>query len=79
MLAWLAFVAGALIVVATVLSAIMTLVVPRAIPVRITRWVFSGTRVLFRLRGAGQDLRDSRPGTWPCTGRSACSAWPRPG
>jgi hypothetical protein len=50
-LAWLAFVVGALLVVTTVLSAIMTLVVPRAIPVRITRWVFSGMRVLFRLRG----------------------------
>jgi hypothetical protein len=50
-LAGLAFVAGALLVVATVLSAIMTLVVPRAIPVVITRWVFSGMRVLFRLRG----------------------------
>ena len=50
-LAWLAFVVGALIVVATVLSAIMTLVVPRAIPVTITRWVFTGMRTLFRLRG----------------------------
>ena len=50
-LTWLAFVVGALLVVTTVLSAIMTLVVPRAIPVRITRWVFSGMRVLFRLRG----------------------------
>jgi hypothetical protein len=37
-------------VVATVLSAIMTLVVPRALPVRITRLVFTGMRVLFRLR-----------------------------
>jgi hypothetical protein len=50
-LAVLAFVGGALIVVTTVLSAIMTLVVPRAIPVAITRWVFSVTRALFRLRG----------------------------
>jgi hypothetical protein len=47
----LAFVLGALIVVATVLSAIMTLVVPRALPVMITRWVFSGIRALFQLRG----------------------------
>jgi hypothetical protein len=47
----LAFVVGALIVVATVLSAIMTLVVPRALPVMITRWVFSGIRALFQLRG----------------------------
>jgi hypothetical protein len=47
----LAFAGGALIVVATVLSAIMTLVVPRALPVMITRWVFRGIRVLFRLLG----------------------------
>jgi hypothetical protein len=50
-LAVLAFVAGTLIVTATVLSAIMTLVVPRALPVMITRWVFTGMRVLFRVRG----------------------------
>jgi hypothetical protein len=50
-LAVLAFVAGAAVVVTTVLSAIMTLVVPRAIPVLITRWVFRGIRVLFRLHG----------------------------
>jgi hypothetical protein len=36
---------------ATVLSAIMTLVVPRAIPVRITRSVFLAMRTLFKLRG----------------------------
>jgi hypothetical protein len=47
----LAFVTGLLIVVATLLSAIMTVVVPRALPVMITRWVFTGIRVLFRLRG----------------------------
>ena len=51
-LAVLAFGVGALLVVATVLSAIMTLVVPRALPVMITRWVFSGMRALFRLRGS---------------------------
>ena len=51
MLAWFAFAVGALMVVTTVLSAIMTLVVPRAIPVTITRWVFRGMRALFRLRG----------------------------
>jgi len=50
-LAVLAFVAGVVIVVTTVLSAIMTLVVPRALPVAITRWVFVGMRILFRLRG----------------------------
>jgi hypothetical protein len=47
----LAFLVGALLVVTTVLSAIMTLVVPRALPVAITRWVFVSTRVLFALRG----------------------------
>jgi hypothetical protein len=51
LLAVLAFVAGVLIVITTVLSAIMTLVVPRALPVAITRWVFVGVRVLFQLRG----------------------------
>jgi hypothetical protein len=50
-LAVLAFVTGALIVVTTVLSAIMTLVVPRALPVAITRWVFVGMRALFQVRG----------------------------
>jgi hypothetical protein len=51
-LAVLAFGVGTLMVVATVLSAIMTLVVPRALPVMITRWVFTGVRALFRLRGS---------------------------
>ena len=50
-LAVLAFGVGAAMVVATLLSAIMTLVVPRALPVMITRWVFTGIRTLFRLRG----------------------------
>ena len=50
-LAVLAFRVGAGMVVATLLSAIMTLVVPRALPVMITRWVFTGIRTLFRLRG----------------------------
>jgi hypothetical protein len=52
MLAVLAFGVGALMVVATVLSATMTLVVPRALPVRITRLVFTGMRALFRLHGS---------------------------
>jgi hypothetical protein len=45
------FLAGALIASSTVLSAIMTLVVPRALPMQITRVVFVSTRTLFRLRG----------------------------
>jgi hypothetical protein len=52
LLAVLAFGVGVLLVVSTVLSAIMTLVVPRALPVAITRWVFAGMRLLFRLRGS---------------------------
>ena len=50
-LAVIAFPVGALTVVSTVLSAIETLVVPRAIPLRITRTVFLAMRVLFGLRG----------------------------
>jgi hypothetical protein len=50
-LAVIALVVGAVMVAATVLSAIMTLVVPRAIPVRITRLVFQAIRALFELRG----------------------------
>jgi hypothetical protein len=38
--------------VSTVLSAIMTLVVPTARPVVIARWVFAGVRALFRMRGS---------------------------
>src|SRR6266545_2277637 len=49
-LAVVAFPVGLLIVASTVLSAIMTLVVPRAIQLRITRWVFVGMRVLFAIR-----------------------------
>jgi hypothetical protein len=52
LLAVLAFATGALLVVTTLLSAIMTLVVPRAIPVRISRAVFMATRALFTLRGS---------------------------
>ena len=50
-LAVIAFPVGLLIVVSTVLSAIETLVVPRAIPLRITRAVFLALRALFGLRG----------------------------
>jgi hypothetical protein len=50
-LAVIAFLVGLLIVVTTVLSAVETLVVPRAIPLRITRVVFMTMRVLFGLRG----------------------------
>jgi hypothetical protein len=49
-LAVVAFAAGLLIVLSTVLSAIETLVVPRAIPLRITRMVFLILRAAFDLR-----------------------------
>jgi hypothetical protein len=42
---------GSLTVVLTVLSAVMTVVVPRASPALLTRWVFVGLRQLFLLRG----------------------------
>ncbi|MGF7234834.1 MAG: hypothetical protein ACQSGP_07725, partial [Frankia sp.] len=40
---------GGIIVVATVLSAVQTLAVPRAIPILITRWVFQALRVVLEL------------------------------
>jgi hypothetical protein len=45
-----AFCAGVLIVVSTLLSAIRTVVLPRAQPVQLTRVVFLGIRYLFDLR-----------------------------
>lgn len=41
---------GALIVLFTVVSAVVTVVVPRATPALLTRWVFVGLRELFMLR-----------------------------
>jgi hypothetical protein len=46
----LVFGVGCVIVLSTVLSAVVTLVVPRAIAVRITRGVFRTMRVVFNLR-----------------------------
>jgi hypothetical protein len=45
------FALGAAIVVATALSAVQTLVVPRASPVLLTRWVFRVVRIPFDFRG----------------------------
>jgi hypothetical protein len=45
------FATGATIVLATAVSAVQTLVVPRATPMLLTRWVFRGVRVPFNLRG----------------------------
>jgi hypothetical protein len=44
------FVAGLAVVLGTFGSAVRTVVIPRAIPARITRFVFLGMRSLFRLR-----------------------------
>jgi hypothetical protein len=44
------FIAGVAVVVATFGSAVRTVVIPRAIPARLTRVVFLGMRWLFRLR-----------------------------
>lgn len=46
----LAGVGGASVVLWVVLSAIRTVILPRADPVLLSRWVFVGTRVLFDLR-----------------------------
>ena len=50
LLGGLAVVAGIVIVVVTVLSAVLTVVVPRGVPVRLTRAVFLAMRWMFRLR-----------------------------
>src|SRR3990170_1000194 len=46
----LAFLAGAAAVVATFGSAVRTVVIPRGIPARLTRFVFFQMRRIFRLR-----------------------------
>ncbi|HEX3828545.1 MAG TPA: hypothetical protein VHV82_14870 [Sporichthyaceae bacterium] len=45
-----AVIGGSAVVLATFLSAITTVVVPRGVPVRLTRWVFTFYRKLFGLR-----------------------------
>jgi hypothetical protein len=45
------FAVGAAIVLATAMSAVQTMVVPRAGPMRITRWVFRGVRAPFNIHG----------------------------
>jgi hypothetical protein len=55
------FAAGAALVAAITLSAVQTLVVPRATPMRLTRWVFRSVRVVFNLRSTratGYDAMD---------------------
>jgi hypothetical protein len=47
----LAFALGATVVGATTLSAVETIVVPRAFQTRLTRWVFRAVFLLFRVRG----------------------------
>src|SRR5437867_6282214 len=46
----LAFVAGGLLVAWTLLSAVRAVVLPRGVPVRLSRWVFVPISELFRLR-----------------------------
>jgi hypothetical protein len=46
----LLFPVGALVVLFTAVSAVLTVVVPRATPTMLSRWVFIGVRVLFMLR-----------------------------
>jgi hypothetical protein len=46
---------GATVVVATALSAVSTVVVPRGVPVRLTRLVFVSVRALFEFRGRFAD------------------------
>ncbi|MDA3625697.1 hypothetical protein OU415_09635 [Saccharopolyspora sp. WRP15-2] len=48
---------GAVCVVVTLLSAVKTVVVPRATPVRITRWVFLGMGAVFSVFAGGGDYR----------------------
>jgi hypothetical protein len=55
-----AFLVGALIVGFTVGSAILTVVVPRATPVLLTRWVFVGVRELFMLRSRRASTYEQR-------------------
>src|SRR5688500_5500362 len=57
----LAVLAGLTLVVGTVLSAIRTFVVPRALPVRLTRFVFVAVRAVFDFAGRrlGTDRRES--------------------
>ncbi|MGW5649006.1 hypothetical protein ACWEV3_15975 [Saccharopolyspora sp. NPDC003752] len=49
--------AGAVCVVVTLLSAVKTVVVPRAAPVRITRWVFLGAGAVVSVLAGGGDYR----------------------
>jgi hypothetical protein len=51
---------GATVVGATLLSAVMTVVVPRGVPVRLTRWVFAFFRRVFGLRARFIDSYEER-------------------
>jgi hypothetical protein len=55
-----AFAAGTLVVVAVFVSAICTVVVPRGVPVRLTRIVFRTTRSLFELRSRRSSTYEER-------------------
>jgi hypothetical protein len=55
-----AIVGGSLVVAATFVSAISTVVVPRGVPVRLTRWVFTFYRSVFGLRARFVDSYEGR-------------------
>ena len=54
------FALGAVVVFATFASAVRTVVIPRAIPARLTRFVFLGMRTLFRLRARPRHAYERR-------------------
>src|SRR4051812_4944971 len=85
----LAFVGGLAVVTAVVLSAVRTFVVPRGIPVMLTRWVFVFSRRLFMLVANRADSYEERdrvmavyspltlvmlPAVWLVLVLSACTA-----
>jgi len=54
------FALGAVVVFATFASAVRTVVIPRAIPAKLTRFVFLGMRTLFRLRARPRHAYERR-------------------
>jgi hypothetical protein len=54
------FAAGVAMVLATTLSAVQTLVVPRATPMMLTRWVFRAVRLVFNIRSKRAKDYDAR-------------------
>lgn len=73
------FAVGVVVVALTIASAVRTVVLPRAVPSRLTRIVFLGVRGLYRLRlgrAADYETRDALMASYarPCS--SCCrSGW----